>query len=214
MWITLFVSCHVAFTIHVYGNGMKLWICCVNVLLWPCVPHRGSKVLQAIIHGSNFASSVDDCCSLSVYLVLLNLAAVSWASKRAPTVGLSTMKDEYQSVALCTREIMWLWKLWPQLWNAVEGSTDIFGDSKACFALWASQQTTDIPNKFTPSITMLLRRYAMAISDTNVATQWTMCWTFSHRHCLVQHFYVTATTWVFANWAWKEKTKTEVKGGG
>ena len=40
--------------------------------------------------------------------VLPNGAVVLWASKKQPTVALSTMEAEYRSAILCAREVCWL----------------------------------------------------------------------------------------------------------
>ena len=95
-----------------------------------------------VYHDADFASSIDDRRSTSGYCVLLNGAAVSWASKKQPTVALSTMESEYQSAALCAREVMWLRYLWPTLGRKIEGPTVILGDNQACLSLCASHQVT------------------------------------------------------------------------
>ena len=67
----------------------------------------GSGEEGAVYHDADFASSIDDRHSTSGYCVHLNGAAVSWASKKQPTL-LSTMEAECQSAALCAREVCWL----------------------------------------------------------------------------------------------------------
>ena len=102
----------------------------------------GSGQQEMIYHDADYASSLDDRRSTSGYVVLLNGAAVSWASKKQPTVALSTMEAEYQSASLCAREVLWLRHLWPSLGHDVKGPTIIHGDNAACLALCASHQVT------------------------------------------------------------------------
>lgn len=102
----------------------------------------GSGEGSAVYHDADHASSVDDRKSTSGYCVLLNGAAVSWASKKQPTVALSTMEAEYQSAALCAREVLWLRHLWPTLGYHINGPITILGDNAACLALCASHQVT------------------------------------------------------------------------
>ena len=102
----------------------------------------GSGEGGVVYHDADFASSIDDRRSTSGYCVLLNGAAVSWASKKQPTVALSTMEAEYQSAALCAREVMWIRNLWPTLGHKIQGPTTILGDNQACLALCASHQVT------------------------------------------------------------------------
>jgi hypothetical protein len=41
--------------------------------------------------------------------------AVSWSSKKQPTVALSSTKAEYRSVAIVACEVLWLQKLFSDL---------------------------------------------------------------------------------------------------
>lgn len=102
----------------------------------------GETLAAQVYHDSDFASSQDCRRSTSGYVVVLNNAAVTWASKKREAVALSTMEAEYQSASLCGREVIWLRKLWPQLGFPLDGPTLIHGDNKACLALCSSQQTT------------------------------------------------------------------------
>ena len=96
----------------------------------------------SVYHNADFAPSIDDQRSTSGYCVLLNGAAVSWSSKKQPTVALSTIEAEYQSAALCAQEVCWLRHLWPKLGLHIQGAITILGGDAACLALCSSHQVT------------------------------------------------------------------------
>ena len=59
---------------------------------------------------ADFANSLDRR-SISGYTFLINNTAITWNSKRQPTVALSTAEAEYSALASATREAIWLLNL-------------------------------------------------------------------------------------------------------
>lgn len=57
---------------------------------------------------ADWAQSLSVRCSTSGYVFLLAGGAISWSSKKQPTVALSTMEAEYLALAHATKEAIWL----------------------------------------------------------------------------------------------------------
>ncbi|KAL0418757.1 UNVERIFIED_CONTAM: Secreted RxLR effector protein [Sesamum radiatum] len=57
---------------------------------------------------ANYAGDHDTRCSTVGYVFMLGSGAVSWCSKRQPTVSLSTNEVEYRAAAMVAQEITWL----------------------------------------------------------------------------------------------------------
>jgi hypothetical protein len=55
--------------------------------------------------------------------------AVSWSSKKQPTVALSSTKAEYRSVAIVACEVVWLQKLFSDLGLLVDAHVVIYCDN-------------------------------------------------------------------------------------
>jgi hypothetical protein len=55
--------------------------------------------------------------------------AVSWSSKKQPTVALSSTKAEYRSVAIVACEVLWLQKLFSDLGLLVDAHVVIYCDN-------------------------------------------------------------------------------------
>ncbi|XP_036341057.1 secreted RxLR effector protein 161-like [Rhagoletis pomonella] len=72
---------------------------------------RYSKESGSDIYGfcdADYASDVDKRRSCTGYIFKLSNAAVTWHSKRQPTVALSTTEAEYLSMSAAVREALWL----------------------------------------------------------------------------------------------------------
>lgn len=57
---------------------------------------------------ADWASDLDKRRSCTGYLFKLSGAAISWSSKRQPTVALSTTEAEYMALSAATNEVIWL----------------------------------------------------------------------------------------------------------
>jgi hypothetical protein len=55
--------------------------------------------------------------------------AISWSSKKQPTVALSSMEAEYRGVAIAACEIVWLQKLFSDLGQSVDALVIIYCDN-------------------------------------------------------------------------------------
>jgi len=66
------------------------------------------------VHGyidANWAGSISNRRSTSNFMFSFGSIAITWSSKKQPTVALSSTKAEYRGVAMATCEVAWFCKL-------------------------------------------------------------------------------------------------------
>lgn len=79
--------------------------------------------------------------STSGYIFNLGSGAISWSSKRQPTVALSSCEAEYMGETQATKEAIWLRRLLGELMGRPEpAATVIFGDNQGAIALARNPQ--------------------------------------------------------------------------
>ena len=66
--------------------------------------------------------------STNGFMFSLGSVAVTWSSKKQPTVALSSTKAEYRGVAMATCEVVWLQKLLYDLDVQIDGLVVIYCD--------------------------------------------------------------------------------------
>ena len=69
---------------------------------------------------ADFAGDLDTRRSTTGYAFMLGRGAVSWSSKRQPTVAVSTTEAEYMSAAYATKEALWLQLLLSELGSTAQ----------------------------------------------------------------------------------------------
>jgi hypothetical protein len=84
---------------------------------------------------SDWGADVDDRRSVTGYVFMLGGGAVSWQSKKQPTVALSSVEAEYMAATQATREAMWWRKLLHELAIHSCPTTTIHSDSQGSIAL-------------------------------------------------------------------------------
>ena len=84
---------------------------------------------------SDWGSSKDDRRSVTGYTFMLGGGAVSWQSKKQPTVALSSVEAEYMAACQAAREALWWQKLLHELGVARHPTTVIHSDSQGSIAL-------------------------------------------------------------------------------
>ena len=75
------------------------------------ITFRGSDTTLIGFCDADYGADTDTRKSTTGYVFTLNGGAISWSSKRQPTVAASTTEAEYMSAASATKEALWLRKL-------------------------------------------------------------------------------------------------------
>ncbi len=87
---------------------------------------------QLQVHGytdANWAGNVSDRRSTSGFMFSFGSGAISWSSKKQPTVALSSTEAEYRGAAIVACEIIWLQKLLSDLGQSVDAHVVIYYDN-------------------------------------------------------------------------------------
>ena len=84
---------------------------------------------------ADWAGDASDRRSTTGYVFMLGGGAISWNSKKQPTIALSTTEAEYMAVSQCTREALWLRQLMSDVGLEQEKSTPIMCDNQGAIAL-------------------------------------------------------------------------------
>ena len=84
---------------------------------------------------AGWVGSSYDRRSTSGYIFSFGSGAVSWSSKKQPTVALSSTEAEYRGAAMVACEIAWLRKLLPDLGHNVSGAITLYCDNMSSIQL-------------------------------------------------------------------------------
>ena len=88
---------------------------------------------------SDWAGCPDTRRSTSGYVVMFGGAAVSWISKRQPTVALSSAEAEYVTACLAAQEVQWIRQLLAEIeLNIQKGPTVVYSDSQSAMHMAAN----------------------------------------------------------------------------
>ncbi len=83
---------------------------------------------------SDWAGCPDSRRSTSGFVFMLNGAAISWRSKRQPTVALSSAEAEFISASAMVQEVIYLRKFLANLGYPQTAPTPVFADNETCIA--------------------------------------------------------------------------------
>ncbi|XP_035832952.1 secreted RxLR effector protein 161-like [Helianthus annuus] len=97
---------------------------------------RESKIELTGYYDADYARDLDTRHSTSGYMFMISNGAVSWCSRRQPTVSLSTPEAEYRATVLAAQECTWLVRLLKELNQEIENKFVMRGDniSSICLA--------------------------------------------------------------------------------
>jgi hypothetical protein len=91
---------------------------------------------------ADYAGDVDTRRSTTGYVFMLNGGAISWSSKRQPTVAASTTEAEYMAAANAVKEALWLRKLLSEL-HLPCSTISIYADNQSAIKLLKNPITTN-----------------------------------------------------------------------
>ena len=83
----------------------------------------------------DWAGSITDRRSTSGFMFFLGSAAITWSSKKQPTVALSSTEAEYRGAAIATCEVAWLRKLLMDMGMHVDRGVVIYCDNLSSIQL-------------------------------------------------------------------------------
>ena len=83
---------------------------------------------------SDWAGCPDSRRSTSGFVFMLNGAAISWRSKRQPTVALSSAEAEFISASAMVQKVIYLRKFLAYLGYPQPDPTPVFADNETCIA--------------------------------------------------------------------------------
>lgn len=84
---------------------------------------------------ADYAGDHDTRRSTTGYVFGLGSAAISWCSKRQPTVSLSSTEAEYRAAAMAAQECVWLIQLLKDLRQPVDYSVELYCDNLSAIRL-------------------------------------------------------------------------------
>ena len=89
-------------------------------------------IVQIQLHGytdADWAGSISDRRSTSGYVFSFGSAAVTWSSKKQPTVALSSTEAEYRGAAMAACEVAWSRKLLADMGQSIHAEVVIHCDN-------------------------------------------------------------------------------------
>src|SRR5258708_23629621 len=95
---------------------------------------------------SDWAGDPRDHCSISGFIFTMAGAAVSWSSKKQPSVALSSMEGEYMAMMHATKEAIWIQQFLQDIWFPLPNPTTLLVDNQGAIAL-ASNLTFHMQTK-------------------------------------------------------------------
>ncbi|XP_059276203.1 secreted RxLR effector protein 161-like [Lycium ferocissimum] len=84
---------------------------------------------------ADYAGDHDTRRSTTGYVFMLGSGAISWCSKRQPTVSLSTTEAVYRAAAMAAQESTWIIKLLKDLHQPMEYAIPLYCDNQSAIRL-------------------------------------------------------------------------------
>jgi transposase InsO family protein len=126
---------------HMAKSGPKHWTAIKRIMRYL----QGTLEAKLVLGGkslalvgfcdADWAGDVTDRRSTSGYVFMLGDGAISWNSKKQPTIALSTTEAEYMAISQSTREALWLRQLLSDVGLEQERSTPLMCDNQGAIAL-------------------------------------------------------------------------------
>ncbi|KAJ8576495.1 hypothetical protein ON010_g2714 [Phytophthora cinnamomi] len=106
--------------------------------------YRGGNISLEGFCDADWANCVDTRRSVTGYVFLMNGGAISWRSKKQPTVAASTAEAEYISLSEATKEILWLRMIFAdlKLRYVIDRGIRLHVDNQGAIAIAKNQETS------------------------------------------------------------------------
>src|SRR5690349_24524472 len=96
--------------------------------------NRDAKAIEGY-SDADWGGSPDDRRSTTGYVFILNGGAITWNSKKQPTVALSTTEAEYMALAQATKEAIWLQRFLAEIGVDSPAKMVIYSDNQSAISL-------------------------------------------------------------------------------
>jgi transposase InsO family protein len=129
---------------HVHWTGVKRLLRYLRGTIDFKLTYAGSPSSPADIRSfpalsgfcdADWGSDLNDRRSITGYVFTLAGGAISWQSKKQPTVALSSVEAEYMASTQATKEALWWRTFLKELGFSIESPTQLFSDSQGSIAL-------------------------------------------------------------------------------
>ncbi|XP_036325987.1 secreted RxLR effector protein 161-like [Rhagoletis pomonella] len=84
---------------------------------------------------AGWAGDQDERRSTTGYIFRLQGGAISWATRKQPTIALSSTEAEFMSLVAAIQEALWLKRFEGELFNDVQRSIQLFCDNQGAIKL-------------------------------------------------------------------------------
>jgi hypothetical protein len=128
---------------------------------------------------SDWAGCPDSRQSTSGFVFMLNCAAISWRSKRQPTVALSSAEAEFISASAIIQELIYLCKFLANLGCPQTAPTPVFAENETCIA-WSEgsvrvalrvlSTSTDVFTSFTRLAPLVISSFVSSKAKSTLPT--------------------------------------------
>lgn len=129
---------------HVHWTGVKRLLRYLRGTIDYKLTYSGSPTSPANIRSfptisgfcdADWGSDLNDRRSITGYVFTLAGGAISWQSKKQPTVALSSVEAEYMASTQATKEALWWRTFLKELGVSSNSPTQLFSDSQGSIAL-------------------------------------------------------------------------------
>ena len=95
----------------------------------------GQDTMTLELYSDSDYASNKDRKSISAYIGMFCGAAISWQSKKQPTITLSMTEAEYMALVQATKESIWIQRLLLEIGRTAENHKIVYSDNQGSIAL-------------------------------------------------------------------------------
>ena len=106
------------------------------LILWICILLQGSDSLCLYAYSdSDWGAYLDTRHSVTGYVLLFGDSAITWKSKKQPTVSKSSSEVEYRELSAAASEVTWVVRLLEELGVSQLKPVTLYCDNKSAFSI-------------------------------------------------------------------------------